>query len=325
MKKIFKLQLFLSLSLVFILAALSVVFYIYNVSRYKISSPMEDLDYKKEIIKDSKNIFYNLENLRPLVGENELAKIIEENNNNPQIYTPSLANRKSGTYRANFHIHTTNSDGVKTVKERMDEAQLYAQTHIKDGYLYIAITDHNTVLGAKDVIKVLQDNPNKYNNIKVIAGMEISTLFNTEYSQSPIAIHVLALCINPYDKYLNKAYRKKYLTDKWNMGVADHPLEEVIEKMSDYALVGIAHPARYIGHMGENIYPYLSDLFDKYKANNKKISFTEGYYQSYRDNEKAEIKGSFEKFAKYINSEASKRNIFLTGSTDAHSPTIFRR
>ncbi len=56
-----------------------------------------------------------------------------------------------------------------------------------------------------------------------------------------------------------------------------------------------------------------------------KCLIKEGYYQSYKDNEKAEIKGGYEHFAKYINSEAKKRNIFLTGSTDAHSPTIFRR
>lgn len=308
-----------------LLSAASFIFYQVNFARYKISSPMEDLEYKKSIIKDSKNIFYNLENLRPLVGETELINLIKENNNNPQIYTPSLNNRKAGIYRINLHIHTKDSDGARTVKERMDEAQLYAQTHIKDGYLYIALTDHNTVLGAQNIIKVLQENPNEYKNIKIIAGMEISTLYKTQYSKNPIAIHVLTLCINPYDEYLNEAYYKKDLSDKWNMSVANHDFEEVINEVSEHALVGIAHPARYIGHMQENVYPYLSELFDKYLKNNKKLPFTEGYYQSYRQKEKDEIKGGFEKFANYINNEASKRNIFLTGSTDSHSITIFRR
>jgi hypothetical protein len=49
----------------------------------------EDYEYKKAIILDSKSLTYKLENLRPLVGPKELEKFIRENDNNPQIYTPS--------------------------------------------------------------------------------------------------------------------------------------------------------------------------------------------------------------------------------------------
>ena len=297
--------------------------YEYNIGRYRISAPMEDIEYKKSVIRDSHNIFYKLENLRSLCGESELTEFIRQNNNNSAVYSPKIENRKKGLYRANFHIHTTNSDGVKTVEERLNEAQTYAQKI--NNTVYIAITDHNTVLGAKDIIRVLQKNPNKYKNLRIVPGIEISALYFSEYSPEPVAIHVLAWCINPYDKVLNKMFYKKDLKDKWNMRVANFDFDYIIGEMSDYAIVGIAHPARYIGHLNEKIYPYIPEFFDRYLKQTSKIPFIEGYYQSYTDKEKSYIYGGFDKFSDYINEQADKRNIMKTGSTDAHGVTIFRR
>ena len=48
--------------------------------RLKITSPMLDYEYKKNIILSSKNRKYKLENLRQLVGPKELEKFIIENN-----------------------------------------------------------------------------------------------------------------------------------------------------------------------------------------------------------------------------------------------------
>ena len=158
--------------------------------RYKISEPMADIEYKKDIIKESNNIFYKLERLRPIVGKEELTEFIKRNNNNPEIYTPSKENIEKGIFRANLHMHTFNSDGKVSVRERMDEAQTYAQSHIKDGYMYIAITDHNTILGAKEVVDILQKNPGKYKNIKIILGIEVYTSFKTKYYKKQIDIHV---------------------------------------------------------------------------------------------------------------------------------------
>ena len=40
--------------------------------------------------------------------------------------------------KANLHVHTTNSDGTKTVEEINDLA-------LKNHFDYVAITDHDTV------------------------------------------------------------------------------------------------------------------------------------------------------------------------------------
>ena len=300
--------------------------YEYNFGRYKISAPMEDFEYKKAIIEDSGNVFYKLENLRSIAGPNEFIRFVLENNDRPQTYTPSLENRKNGTYRANFHIHTTDSDGQKTVEERLDEAQVYAENYIKDGYMYIALTDHNTVLGAKHIIKVLQKYPNRYKNLKIVPGLEVSFLYNnSKYSQQPINMHVLALCINPYDKFLNKTFYKKDLKDKWNERVAYFDFKSYMPVLAKYAILGVAHPARYVGHLGKDVYPYIEEMLDTYKYCHSRLLFVEGYYQSYKDNEKAAIYGDFNKFSNFINTEAQQRGIVLTGSTDAHGPSIFRR
>lgn len=285
---------------------------------------MQDIEYKKAIIRDSHNPFYKLESLRPLVGETELIEFIKQNDSNPQIYVPSEKNIRKGIYRANLHTHTNNSDGNPTVEERLEEAQEYAAKRIKDGYMYIAITDHNTVLGAQEVIKALQKNAGKYKNIKVVAGLEIYTRFhNSALSEKPTDIHVLLWCINPYDEYLNQAFYKADLNDKWNWKERD--FDETIKTMSEYGLVGVAHPARYTAHLNDNKQKHIENMFDRYAANSNKPLFTEGYYQVYKGREIEKVMGDkFGAYLDFINEQAEKRNIIRTGSTDAHGPSIFK-
>ena len=260
-----------------------VSFKVYNLSKdqYLITEPMQDLEYKKAIIKDSHNLSYKLENLRPIVGEKELTDFIKSHNNNPEIYTPSPENIKRGIFRANLHMHTLQSDGKATVEQRLNDAQKYAQSHIKDGYMYIAITDHNTVLGAKEVIKVLQKNPGKYKNIKIIPGMEVFTKFRSRYSKRLVEIHVLAWCINPYDKFLNKEFYKAPNANKWNRKAYDRNFEDVISMMSKYSIPVVAHPVRYTTRIEGDKYLYMNEMFEKYAQLSKKPLVTEGYYQVY--------------------------------------------
>ena len=308
--------------LIFLLIAGFYTFFYIN--RYKISSPMEDYEYKKNIIKSSWNLNYKLENLRPLVGPEELAKFIKENNNNPEIYTPNEKNIKNGIYRANLHMHTTNSDGKAKVAYLMNQAETYAKENLNNKPMYIAITDHNTVLGTKEIIEVLQKNPNKYNNIKVIAGIEIFTGYKTKFSEKPIEIHVLTWCINPYDKFLNKEFYKKDLKDKWNRTRPDRDFNKVINTMSDYGIVGIAHPARYLDKI-TNKEDYIKELLNTYRKESKnKVLFLEGYYQTYPLIIK-NYDNKFKAFLSFINSEASKNKIYRTGSTDVHGYSIFKK
>ena len=322
-----------------------------NVTRYRISAPMEDIEYKKAIIKSSGNPFYKLENLRPLMGEKELTWYIKTNTNNEAIYTPSKENIYSGIFQMNLHIHSTNSDGQATVKQLLDRAQYYAQNFIKDGYLIIGITDHNTVSGSKEIIEILQKYPNKYRNIKIVTGMEINSVYKTKYSPlTPVQIHLLAFCINPYDKFLNKEFYKKNKSDKYNRKEQDPSFNDTVKNMSQYSIVGVAHPARYLTNIKESDRPaYLNEMFDDYKKQTSKVPFTEAYYQSYSSHEIKTFEGvkqltreeyakipieerdkllygeRFNQFRENIKKIADNKGIMKTGSTDSHSYSIFKR
>ena len=348
MKKIFNLKNFIILILLLLIAGGSIY---WNVKRFSVNEPMMDIEYKKAILNNSKNPFYTLERLRPLMGEEELTKFIKENNDNESIYTPTRENRYSGIFQANLHNHTTNSDGSVSVKRLLDKAQKYAKYFINDGYMVIGITDHNTVLGAKDIIKVLQKYPNRYPNLKIVAGMEIHSAYdNSKISPGePVQIHVLAWCINPYDKYLNKEFYKKNKKDRINRGLQDRDFDTLIKTMSDYSIVGIAHPARYLPNIQISDRPlYIEEMFDRYLKQTKKVPFVEGYYQSYSSKEIREFEGikelskdeytkvledgtieilygkKFDAFKNEINAIADKKGIIKTGSTDSHGDTIFR-
>ena len=62
--------------ILFLLFILCISFVFFVKLQYSIFAPMEDYEYKKNVIFMSKNLTYKLENLRPLVGPNELEKFI---------------------------------------------------------------------------------------------------------------------------------------------------------------------------------------------------------------------------------------------------------
>lgn len=296
-----------------------------NVYRYHTNSPMPDIEYKKAILRDSHNLKYNLEALRPVMGPKELEQFIKENDNNPQIYTPSNENIRSGKYRANLHMHTTKSDGFVRVIERMIQAQKYAETHIKNGYMVIAITDHNTVNGAKEIIKILEKYPHYFKNIKIVLGIEINSQYHvSKIIDRPIDIHVLLWAINPYDKFLNEEFVKTNPNDRWNIKFPIYDFDWLIDTMSEHGIVGIGHPARYSEDL-KNKYEYITELFSRYKGMNGKVKFAEAYYQSYKQTATGPLLGKeYDKYIDHINSEAKRLGIIRTGSTDSHGNTIFK-
>ena len=299
-----------------------------NYKRFKITAPMKDIEWKRSIIESSGKKEYRLENLRPLLGPSELTELIKANNENPQIYTPSKNNIEKGVYRANLHMHTTFSDGASSVRTLLDMAQEYAENNLNGEVMYLAITDHNTVLGTQELVRVLQTSPGKYTKIKVTPGIEINTAYNnSKISPRPIDIHVLTLAINPFDKFLNKEFYKKNRHDKYNLVYPHRDFDWLVKTMSDYGIVGVAHPARYTAFLGDDKYAYVKEMFDRFRfATGDKVIFTEGYYQVYPLlPDKKALGKEYDKYLNHINKEAKKRGILLDGSTDVHGVTIFTK
>lgn len=75
--------------------------------------------------------------------------------------------------KSDFHVHTSSSDGILSPREVVQRAHL-------NGVSYLAITDHDTILGISEAL----DEAKKY-SMTIIPGIELSTNFKGE------SIHVL--------------------------------------------------------------------------------------------------------------------------------------
>lgn len=179
----------------------------------------QDIAYKKQLAKACgiKESDYYL--FRPIIGEFELKSIIqtfEEKNFMPgrRLNTSEVDSHnddyiKSGEFKANMHIHTIHSDGRLTTDEFLEQAanlanQNYERTH-QNPALVVAITDHDCIDGAKEVLIKLSKNPLKYKNVRIVLGVELSTITNQfRHLKKPLLIHTHMFCINPFDSELNK-------------------------------------------------------------------------------------------------------------------------
>ncbi len=183
-----------------------------------------DIGYKKALaysIGLPKEQFYKL---RPILGSEEYFSIIKAFENNSIFYTPGklfaakgssnidLTGVKNLSYRANLHMHTINSDGKLSVKKLLDYASDYANKVAASkpkiashAPFTIAITDHNTVDGCQEAVKLIAQNPQKYKNLRLVLGCELN-VEATQLSQNlktPVSVHMLLHNINPFDKKLN--------------------------------------------------------------------------------------------------------------------------
>jgi predicted metal-dependent phosphoesterase TrpH len=121
-------------------------------------------------------------------------------------------------------MHTKNSDGTLSVRELLDQAARYAdyrKTINKISPLVIAISDHDTLEGSKEAIKIIAQNPEKYKNISFVPAIE----FNAQHNSTQL--EALAYCINPFNDGLsrfvssgreaNKQYLKSFLESQVNV------------------------------------------------------------------------------------------------------------
>lgn len=283
----------------------------------------QDLEYKKILIKNSSMPEKSVKSLDSIVGEKELVKIIKRYDNNETAYMIDEFQRddmkvfSSCRSRANFHMHTTSSDGTMSVEELLNQAAEYADKcsaqNPKEKYPFVvALTDHNTTDGDKIAVETILKNPQKYKNLKVILGMEIWAYIERMPSQDQKnGIHMLALAINPYDKAFE------------NFGRTEREFTSVTTLINNqkYGLIGVAHPVREIKRenipSNKTIYDWVEDMFALYTSQRKnKILFTEAYYQRYRFYEDQDL-------LSYIKKSAKKHKIMRTGSLDNHREKIY--
>lgn len=189
----------------------------------------KDVDYRKQLLKAIGIPESQWFSIRSIIGGQEYKAIISEFADSPEAYTPgkTLLTAAQDDYtlngvfhrdfRISLHNHTNKSDGQMSVQELLDQAVEYADEVVeankhkegvlaKDSPFIIAITDHDTVDGCKEAVKIIANNPDKYKNLRVVFGTELSVenrVLGNNLTK-PVPIHMVVNCINPFDKNLNE-------------------------------------------------------------------------------------------------------------------------
>ena len=188
----------------------------------------EDIKYRKKLLKALNMPNSDMPLLRSVIGGQEYTKILKDLSDSPVHYTPgeilskierdnhNLTGVKNKTFRASFHNHTNNSDGHSSVKDFLEQAAKYADEVAEfhknnplkkapNAPFTIAISDHDTIEGCKEAVKIISQNPDKYKNLRVLLGVEL-TVENMQLGsklKKPVPLHIVCNSINPFDKKLN--------------------------------------------------------------------------------------------------------------------------
>ena len=162
-------------------------------------------------------------------------------------------------FKADLHIHTTVSDGLKTPEEIVDLAK-------KNKLYAISITDHDTVGGiqrAIDRAKLVES------KTKIIPGIELSSSLEDK------DVHILGYFINYHSKNLlslskklmmDRAERVKKMIDKLNKLGVKITLQEV-KKQSKNNYIGRPHIAKALQE--NNYVNGITEAFDLYLERGK--------------------------------------------------------
>ncbi|MGN0335346.1 MAG: PHP domain-containing protein [Lachnospiraceae bacterium] len=164
---------------------------------------------------------------------------------------------ETDTRGIDLHIHTTKSDGMRTLEETIRDAS-------EAGMGAIAITDHN---------QFALFYPEKYKNMEIIPGAEFSTTYLTN-SGRLLEVHVIGLFFNGVPKEIQHIFkkipqqRKNYLdaviTRLNHIGIS-LAYEELLDHFPESNQIGRRHIAELLvkKHYAENI----NDAFDRLIGN----------------------------------------------------------
>ncbi len=172
----------------------------------------KDVEYRRNLLINAGLNPENQHKIRSIIGTEELLDIMKEFNDNETVYSSgtNLHNVGNHDMRANLHMHTIASDGSLSVQELLDSAVKYADRVAQSNPnkrktpFVIAITDHDTTESAQEAIKIISEKPLKYQNLRVVLGLEMTTYNNigTKFVDKPTNTHVLVYGIDPNEETL---------------------------------------------------------------------------------------------------------------------------
>lgn len=115
-------------------------------------------------------------------------------------------------FRMNLHMHSVCSDGSFSLEDYLEKGQQYASLSAKKvddldrlPALTLGLTDHDTIHGLQELLKILALNPEKYQNLRVVLGCEFSCAYRSEEMfNQPFSFELLHYGINPFDQAIIK-------------------------------------------------------------------------------------------------------------------------
>lgn len=181
---------------------------------------IDNAEFLNSIISDEELKYYCLnfdeKNFMPGIRQNPI-----------ELDSHNYCYLKSGEFKANLHCHTRYSDGLSDVENLLNKANEIAETN---GFFLFAITDHDSIEGTKEALQIISKNPDKYKKLKVVLGLEISTVaIHFKNQQEPVSIHLLVYGINPFDKKLNDFLNNKR---KLKLKLAYETIDELNKELS---------------------------------------------------------------------------------------------
>lgn len=160
-------------------------------------------------------------------------------------------------YGVDLHIHTTCSDGTRTVEETVLDAK-------EAGLAHIAITDHNQ-------FAIIE--PMMLQELEIIPGAEFSTAYETEEGRL-VEVHVIGLFFDGVPKELHQIFRKiprqrKHYLDaiitKLNHLGIKLSYEELLNAFPDSNQIGRRHIAELL--VKKKYADNITDAFDRLIGN----------------------------------------------------------
>ena len=128
---------------------------------------------------------------------------------NRENYNKTYQNMSEGIFQLDLHSHSNHSDGYGKVENILNQACEYGnQLCNKTGNKFIfALTDHDSVEGIEEALKIIRKDPEKYKNIRFVPGVELS--FNILDKDGQIKSGELLIhCIDPNDEKIQSLTTK---------------------------------------------------------------------------------------------------------------------
>ncbi|MBR5304249.1 MAG: hypothetical protein IKU37_05425 [Candidatus Gastranaerophilales bacterium] len=240
--------------------------------------------------------------LASIVGHQELKEILK--NSKPSNFNPMLDENGYPTnpdFCINLHMHTKYSDGCFEIKDLLEQAQQYAEKTSRP--ILISISDHDTLEGTKEAIKLIAGNPEKYDKILFVPSIELNAKYqNPSITRAEVGhnyafqLELLGYSINPFNPKLNafieelKDSNSEIVTQILDVFQEEYPeLKISIEEAKSIKKSDNGNRTHmfYLGSSGiiDDIKSYLHSKADSITDKTKKDeirAFINEYFEKYR-------------------------------------------